>query len=132
MQFLIPAIFVQMILFSSAGAAAVGLAEDMERGVMVACGLLVGFRFRGEPGAIVLGFGLLLLAGFAFSWVAAFAGLAARGAEAAQGLGLVWLFPFTFVRRTAPSRCWSRRCARGSAGGRPASSPAGPSPGAWG
>ncbi|NUP82562.1 MAG: ABC transporter permease, partial [Nonomuraea sp.] len=46
---------------------------------------------------VLAGFGLLLLFGFAFSWVAACVGLVAKGAEAAQGFGLVWVFPFTFV-----------------------------------
>jgi ABC-type multidrug transport system permease subunit len=65
--------------------------------VMVGCGLAVGFRFHGSPGQVATGFALLLLFGFAFSWVAAWIGLLAGGAEAAQGMGLVWLFPFTFV-----------------------------------
>jgi ABC transporter DrrB family efflux protein len=128
-QFLLPAVFVMIVLFTSTGAVAVGIAEDMERGVMdrfrslpmtrssvllgrlvsevlrnlvsivvmVACGLIVGFRFHTGPGRILLGFGLLLLLGFGFSWVAAYIGLLAGSVEGAQGLGMIWVFPFVFV-----------------------------------
>ncbi|GAA4966980.1 ABC-type Na+ efflux pump permease subunit [Nonomuraea thailandensis] len=65
--------------------------------VMSGCGLLVGFRFHAGPGEIVLGFGLLLLLGFGFSWVAAYIGLVAGSVEGAQGLGMIWVFPFVFV-----------------------------------
>lgn len=65
--------------------------------VTVVIALLVGFRFHGSLLDTLAGFGLLLLFGFAFSWLAALIGLLAGSAEAAQGAGLVWLFPFTFV-----------------------------------
>lgn len=128
-QYLLPGIFVQMVIFGSVAATAIGIAEDNQRGimdrfrslpmtnssvlmgrqvsemvrnlvaivVMVVVGLLVGFRFHTGPLEILAGFGLLLLFGFAFSWLAAWIGLSAASTEAAQGLGLIWLFPFTFV-----------------------------------
>lgn len=129
LQFLLPGIFVQMVLFGAVGGAAVGTAEDKQRGItdrfrslpmtrtsvplgrafaelarsliaivlMVVIAVLVGFRFEGALVMIVAGFLLLLFFGFAFSWLAAAIGMAAPNAEAAQGLGTIWLFPFTFV-----------------------------------
>jgi ABC-2 type transport system permease protein/oleandomycin transport system permease protein len=128
-QFLLPGIFVQTVVFGSVAATAIGVALDMQRGimdrflslpitsssvllgrqvseiarnivlicVMVVVGLLVGFRFHGSLLSTLAGLGLLLLFGFAFSWVATVIGLASGSAEAAQGAGLVWLFPFTFI-----------------------------------
>ena len=40
---------------------------------------------------------LLLLFGYAFSWVFAFFGLIASSPEAAQALGFIIVFPLTFV-----------------------------------
>jgi ABC-2 type transport system permease protein/oleandomycin transport system permease protein len=65
--------------------------------VMVACGLAVGFRFHAGPGMVVAGFALLLALGFGFSCVAACIGLLADSAQSAQGLGMIWVFPFVFV-----------------------------------
>jgi ABC transporter DrrB family efflux protein len=128
-QFLLPGLFVQMVIFGSVSATAIGVAEDMQRGimdrfrslpmttssvlmgrqiteilrnvitiaVMVVAGLLIGFRFRGTMAETLAGFGLLLLFGFAFSWLAAFIGLSVGSAQAAQSAGLVWLFPFVFL-----------------------------------
>ena len=41
--------------------------------------------------------GLLLLTGFAFSWIGAAIGLAIRNVEAVQSAGLIWLFPLIFA-----------------------------------
>lgn len=128
-QFLMPGIFVMMVLFSSVSATTVTLSEDMQRGiidrfrsmpmtqssvlvgrtgselvraaitlvVMIAMGLLIGFRFRGGASAAVAGFALLLLFGYAFSWLGAVLGLTAPSVEAAQSAGTFWLFPFAFI-----------------------------------
>ncbi|WP_058042022.1 ABC transporter permease [Streptomyces roseifaciens] len=61
------------------------------------CGLAVGWRVHGPPLDAVLGYALLLLFAFAMSWTGAVIGLVARSAEVAQSLGLIWLFPVTFV-----------------------------------
>ncbi|GHH67105.1 ABC transporter permease [Kitasatospora indigofera] len=42
-------------------------------------------------------FGLLLLLGYAFSWIGALIGLSVRSPEAATSAGLIWLFPLTFI-----------------------------------
>jgi ABC transporter DrrB family efflux protein len=65
--------------------------------VMLAVGLAVGFRFRTEVPSIVGGIALLLLIGYAFSWVFAFIGLTASSPEAANAFGFIILFPLTFV-----------------------------------
>jgi ABC-2 type transport system permease protein/oleandomycin transport system permease protein len=65
--------------------------------VVFAVGLLVGFDFKTGLADIVAGIALLLLIGYAFSWVFAFVGLAASSPEAANAYGFTILFPLTFV-----------------------------------
>ena len=64
--------------------------------VMLAVGLLVGFRPEGGPLGWLGGFGVLLLISFTFSWIAATIGLLVRSVEAANSAGFIWLFPLTF------------------------------------
>jgi len=65
--------------------------------VMLAVGMLVGFRpeagVAGWAGAI----GLLLLLSFSFSWIGATVALLLRSTEAVQSAGFIWLFPLTFA-----------------------------------
>ncbi len=65
--------------------------------VMFAVGLLVGFNPQGGAPEIAAAVGLLLLLGFAFSWIGATIGLAVRNVEAVQSAGLIWLFPLIFA-----------------------------------
>ncbi|MFE4993161.1 ABC transporter permease [Streptomyces mirabilis] len=69
--------------------------------VLAIVALLVGWRPGSvEPtnfGKIVGGFGLLLLLGYAFTWIGALIGLSVRTPEAATSGGLIWLFPVTFI-----------------------------------
>ena len=65
--------------------------------VMLAVGFAVGFRFSTSPPSIVAGILLLLLIGYAFSWVFALIGLIASSPEAANAYGFTILFPVTFV-----------------------------------
>jgi ABC-2 type transport system permease protein/oleandomycin transport system permease protein len=65
--------------------------------VMFTVGLLVGFNFSSDYGEVVAGIALLLLIGYAFSWVFAFMGLTASSPEAANAYGFTILFPLTFV-----------------------------------
>ena len=65
--------------------------------IMVVVGLLVGFHFTANAFEIVAGILLMLLFGFAFSWIFAFLGLSASSAESAQSLGFVVIFPLTFA-----------------------------------
>ncbi|UYQ64087.1 ABC transporter permease [Streptomyces peucetius] len=65
--------------------------------VLVIVALLVGWRVHeGVPKALGA-FALLLLLGYAFSWIGALIGLTVRTPEAATSGGLIWLFPVTFI-----------------------------------
>lgn len=68
--------------------------------VMSACGLIVGWRIHDGVLRAVLAFALLLLFGFAMSWLGTLAGLYVRSPEAANQLGFVAIFPLTFVANT--------------------------------
>ena len=46
---------------------------------------------------MVAGFGLLLLFGYAFSWVFAFLGLLVSSPESANSVGFIAVFPLTFI-----------------------------------
>ncbi|MDH2392175.1 ABC transporter permease [Streptomyces sp. HNM0663] len=59
--------------------------------------LIVGWRTHENAGKVLAGFALLLLLGYAFSWIGAVIGLSVRTPEAATSGGLVWLFPLTFI-----------------------------------
>ncbi|MFI6985673.1 ABC transporter permease [Embleya sp. NPDC050154] len=69
--------------------------------VLASVALLVGWRTgSAEPttaGRIMAGFGLLLLLGYAFTWIGALIGLSVRTPEAATSGGIIWLFPVTFI-----------------------------------
>jgi ABC transporter DrrB family efflux protein len=65
--------------------------------IMFTVGILVGFRFQTGFWEILAGIALLLLFGYAFSWVFAFIGLTASSPEAANAYGFTILFPITFV-----------------------------------
>jgi ABC-2 type transport system permease protein len=66
--------------------------------LMVLVGIIVGFSFQDTDVAkVVAGVLLLLLFGFAFSWIAALIGLSVPNAEVAQSAGFIWLFPLTFA-----------------------------------
>ena len=65
--------------------------------VMLAVGLAVGFRFSSSVPEVVAGIALLLLIGYAFSWVFAFIGLVSSSPEAANAYGFTIIFPITFV-----------------------------------
>jgi ABC-2 type transport system permease protein len=65
--------------------------------VLALVALLVGWRIHHGVLSALGGFALLLLLGYAFSWIGAVIGLSVRSPEAATSAGLIWLFPLTFV-----------------------------------
>jgi ABC transporter DrrB family efflux protein len=65
--------------------------------IMTGVGLAVGFRFHSSPLEVVAGIGLMLLFGYAFSWIFAYCGLVASSGEAANAIGFIVIFPVTFV-----------------------------------
>jgi ABC-2 type transport system permease protein len=65
--------------------------------VMFAVGFAVGFNFSSSAEEVIAGIALLLLIGYAFSWVFAFIGLSSSSPEASNAWGFTILFPVTFV-----------------------------------
>ncbi|MDT0321609.1 MULTISPECIES: ABC transporter permease [unclassified Streptomyces] len=65
--------------------------------VLAVVAFLVGWRIHDGVLSALAGFGLLLLFGYAFTWIGALIGLSVRSPEAATSGGLVWLFPLTFI-----------------------------------
>ncbi|MGW2639476.1 ABC transporter permease [Streptomyces sp. NPDC001348] len=69
--------------------------------VLAVVALLVGWRVGTVGGTnalkVLAAFGLLLLLGYAFTWIGALIGLSVRTPEAATSGGLIWLFPVTFI-----------------------------------
>jgi ABC-2 type transport system permease protein/oleandomycin transport system permease protein len=65
--------------------------------VMLIVGVIIGFGFSSPFLHVVLGILILLLFGYAFSWVFAFIGLTSSSPEAAQSLGFILIFPLTFI-----------------------------------
>jgi len=66
----------------------------------IVVGILVGFRFHNGFVPAVAGLVLVVLFGFAFSWISALIGLSVATAESAQSAGFVWVFPLTFASST--------------------------------
>jgi ABC-2 type transport system permease protein len=127
-EFLMAGIFTQTVAFGS-GVTAVGLADDLQKGIidrfrslpmsraavligrttsdllnnvlalaiMVICGLIVGWRIHTNVFAATAGFALLLLFGYAMSWITAVIGLSVSSVEVAQSAGFIWIFPLTFL-----------------------------------
>ncbi|MFF5262757.1 ABC transporter permease [Actinomadura viridis] len=72
--------------------------------VMVACGLLIGWRWHEGPGRALAALGLLLLLRFALLWVGVYLGLVAGGPEAIVAVQvLVWPVGFLSSALIAPS-----------------------------
>jgi ABC-2 type transport system permease protein/oleandomycin transport system permease protein len=65
--------------------------------IMVGLGLLVGFRFHADTLSILAGLLLILLFGYAFSWVYACIGLATKDPETAQIAGILPFFVLMFA-----------------------------------
>src|SRR6185295_10492498 len=66
--------------------------------VLLSVGFIAGFNFIGAPaGEIVLGIVLLLLLGYAFSWIFALVGLFSSTPETANSIGFTLIFPLAFA-----------------------------------
>ena len=75
---------------------------DMMRNIFVillmfGVGYLIGFRLEGSISDAVAAFALLLLFGFAFSWISASIGMLVKSTETAQVAGFIWVFPLVFA-----------------------------------
>jgi ABC transporter DrrB family efflux protein len=65
--------------------------------VLLITGLIIGFTFHTSAIQILGGIGVLLLFGYAFSWVFALLGLLVSSPEAANSVGFIAVFPLTFI-----------------------------------
>jgi ABC-2 type transport system permease protein/oleandomycin transport system permease protein len=65
--------------------------------LMVGVGYAIGFRFATSIPEILAGIVLLLLFGYAFSWIFALMGLLSSSPESAGSIGFLIVFPLTFV-----------------------------------
>jgi ABC transporter DrrB family efflux protein len=68
--------------------------------VMALTGLAIGWRMRNGILDAALGFGLLLLFGFAMIWLGIWVGSMMRSVEAVNGFMFTVMFPVTFVANT--------------------------------
>ncbi len=65
--------------------------------ILLITGIIIGFSFQTSVGEVMAGIGILLLFGYAFSWVFAFLGLLVSSPEAANSIGFIAVFPLTFI-----------------------------------
>jgi ABC transporter DrrB family efflux protein len=65
--------------------------------IVIATGLVIGWRPHADIGDVIAGFVIFLLFSYALSWGCACIGLFSRDAESSQGIGLVILFPLAIV-----------------------------------
>jgi ABC transporter DrrB family efflux protein len=65
--------------------------------VLLVTGLIIGFSFDASLAEILTGVLLLLVFGYAFSWMFALLGLLVSSPEAANSLGFIAVFPLTFI-----------------------------------
>jgi ABC-2 type transport system permease protein/oleandomycin transport system permease protein len=65
--------------------------------VVLAAGIVMGFRPDADPAAVLAGIGIAVAFGYAFSWVTACIGVTVRHAESVRDAGVVWVIPLTFA-----------------------------------
>ena len=65
--------------------------------LMTAVGYLIGFNFQNGFFNAVLAIALVLVFGYAFTWIQATIGLAIKDVESVQAASFVWVFPLTFA-----------------------------------
>jgi ABC transporter DrrB family efflux protein len=65
--------------------------------ILIVTGLIIGFSFHAGVGDVLLGVVLLILFGYAFSWVFALLGMLVSSPEAANSVGFIAVFPLTFI-----------------------------------
>ena len=68
--------------------------------VMAITGLIVGWRIRTGPVDALVGFLMVLLFAFAFSWIMAYVGLKVSSVEVVNNASFMFIFPLTFIANT--------------------------------
>jgi ABC-2 type transport system permease protein len=87
--------------------------------LVIAIGLLVGFRFHNDPLPILAGVGIALLFGYACSWLFTLFGLLVRNVESATLAGFLLTFPLVFAASTFTSTRFMPRGLRAFADAQP-------------
>jgi len=65
--------------------------------ILIGVGLLIGFEFNAPITHVLLGILLMIMLGYAFSWVFAYIGMISSTPEAANAFGFMTIFPLTFI-----------------------------------
>jgi ABC transporter DrrB family efflux protein len=65
--------------------------------LMLIIGGAIGFRFENGAGPVIGGIALIILFGFALTWVGVFIGTSVKDTETAQIAGFAWVFPLVFA-----------------------------------
>lgn len=65
--------------------------------VMIAVGMVLGYRPEGGVSGVIAGVSVLLIFAFAFSWIWTALGILARSEKSVMSIGMGVLFPLTFV-----------------------------------
>jgi ABC transporter DrrB family efflux protein len=65
--------------------------------LMLALGIVVGFRPTEPVYDVALALALVLAFAYVFSWISAYVGVKVRNPEAAQSIGFIWVFPLVFA-----------------------------------
>lgn len=68
--------------------------------IMIASGLIVGWRIHSDVPHALAGFALLTLFAFAMLWLGMLLGLIARTPDAVTGVAFIVIFPLTFIANT--------------------------------
>jgi ABC-2 type transport system permease protein len=68
--------------------------------VMVASGLIVGWRIESDAASAAAAFGLLALLAVTMLWLGTLLGVVARSPDVVTGIGFLTIFPLTFVATT--------------------------------
>jgi len=71
--------------------------NSLSLAIMIGVGLLIGFDFDTSVPKVIGGILLLLLIGYAFSWIFAWVGLTSGSPETANAFGFMAIFPLTFL-----------------------------------
>ncbi len=65
--------------------------------ITIAVGLAMGYRPGGGAFGVIAGWLLTVFAGWSLAWIFALLGTVARSAQAVQGIGMMIMFPLTFL-----------------------------------
>ncbi len=65
--------------------------------ILLITGIIIGFSFHADVFHVLAGVALLLVFGYAFSWIFALIGLMSNTPESANSIAFVLVFPLTFI-----------------------------------